>query len=532
MLEINATEAVPIDFEGRDPNWWIDQILNDLFFLCKIVLRHGKTIEYRDLNWIHEELCDFLNPKLNPNPQIMVLMARDMLKSSIGRGMMIQWFLRAAYEKRQDKGFIFSGVYPLAQDHLEKIVREILGNQLLQAFFHGYIPGKREDFDVCRIDEGKIRYNGIELDAGSPEKTLTGHHYMLGMIDNLANEVNTETAEARLKTNKRWRQLESVFAENAREIIFETTWFPDDVSGIILEPNGKYDYQEIYRQPCRKFVSETGYAVFSCPAATGRGTIGTPVFPEKIDTEYLRRKKNKQGPYLYSALYELQPIPDEEVIIRPEWWQVYFDKLPENHVRNICVDAAGTIDKTKSQSAITIGEWDYEGTFYLTEAWKRRVSPVELENWIIDVADMCIAEGRPAMVIGIEKEKYGIFLGDILQKKRPDLPVWLWENRGKPREVRHDELIPHWANRKILCRRGLEQYEDELKTYYRKKQTNVDIIDTIWGHFQFKLPPMKAGLVTDHSKHQIEKELEDFEKQATMGRFDRESEKFRIAKSF
>lgn len=515
MIEITTDEDVPTEFQGKDPQWWIDNILNDLFFLCSVILRYGKTVEYRDLNWAHRELCDFLNPEANPVPQVLVLMGRDMLKSSIGRGMIIQWFLQHAYHRIQDKAFIYSGIFELAQDHLEKIINEIVQNQLIQAFFHKFIPSRKDDFDICRLDEGKIRYKGIELDIGSPEKTLTGHHYRLGMIDNLCNEINTQTVEMRKKTNKRWQQLESVFAEGAREVIFETPWANDDVSGIILHPEGKFDYKRLWRKPCQKFISDTGYAVFSCPAAQGDGEIGEPVFPEKMDREYLERKRRKQGPYIYSCLYDLIPIPDEEIIIRPEW-NVRYQELPRNFVRNICIDAAGTTKKRSSHSGLSVGEWDEAGTLYLPYAGKRKLSPMELETWILEWVEISKEENRPVTWVAIEREKFGIYLKDSLEAKRPDLIIILWDNQGKSRSRRHEEIIPYYEARKILSGPGLNDYDDEIKTYYKGKETNVDIIDTVWGHFQTRLLPQKTKFQTpqDERRGELEKEIEAFERQA------------------
>ena len=515
-VEIDSeVQDAPLDFTGNSPQYWIDRILFDLFFLCTRVLSYGKLVEYQDLNWVHKGLCDFLDPRKNPILQQLVLMGRDMLKSSIGRAMMIQWFLQQAYFRTQEKAFIYSGVFELAQDHLEKIIREILRNEIIQAYFYKYIPQKKDEFDICRLDEGKIRYKGIEIDIGSPDKTLTGHHYQLGMIDNLCNEINTQTVEMRKKTNKRWQQIESIFAENAREVIFETPWANDDVSGIILHPEGKFDYKQLWRKPCQRFISDTGYAVFSCPAAQGDGEIGDPVFPEKLNLEYLERKRRKQGPYIYSCLYDLVPIPDEEIIIRPGW-NVRYEQLPKSFIRNICVDAAGTTKKRSSHSGLSVGEWDEAGTLYLPFAGKRKLSPMELEDWILLWVDTSRDEGRPVTWVGIEREKFGIYLKDSLEAKRKDLIIILWDNQGKSRPRRHGDIIPFYEARKILSGPGLDDYDDEIKTYYKGKETNVDIIDTIWGHFQIRLLPQKMKFQTpqDEVRGQLEKEIEAFERQA------------------
>ncbi|GAH56427.1 unnamed protein product, partial [marine sediment metagenome] len=212
----------------ENPGWWIHKILTDLFFLCKFVLHHGKKEEYRDLNWLHKRLCDFLIK--NPAVQKIILMFRDSLKSSIARALMLQWFLQKAYAREAGKGFINAGVFDLAQDHAEKIIKELLTNQILQYLFYylpvkqgkrPYIPHKKNDFSSIAFDKGRIRYKRIEIDIGSPEKSLTGHHYEIGLNDNLVNEVNSQNEEGRAKIVRRWQEQEPILAEDAREFIFE-----------------------------------------------------------------------------------------------------------------------------------------------------------------------------------------------------------------------------------------------------------------------------------------------------------------------
>jgi len=491
MFRVEADPGVPISSKWRSSDSWVSFCLNDLFFLSKVILHHGKNVEYRDLNWIHRELCDFLDEGKNPIKQLLVLMGRDMLKSSIARALIIQWFLKKRVKNNQGKSFIASGIFDLAQDSLERVIKEILENELLQGFFSRILPNSKSDFEVCAIDKGRVRYKGVEIDLGSPEKSLTGLHFELGINDNLCNELNTRTPEMRKRTIKFWQQQESILAEDAREVVFETPWAIDDVSGIILNPEGKFDYSKIRRKPGLSFVSDTGFAVFSAPAVMGEGEIGVPSFPEKLNEEYLKRKRQKQGTYLYSALYELQPTPDEEIILRREWWDVHYDKLPVPFIRNLCIDAAGTKGKKSSYTGISIGEWDQNGTLHICYASRRRVYFMELVSWILELVDLSAEEGRPITYIGIEKEKYGEFLAAHLVNKRSDLIVSLIPLHGEPRGTRHDVLIPYYEQRKILSATGLTQYEDELKTYYKNKDTGCDIIDSIYLQTRIKLLPEK-----------------------------------------
>lgn len=501
QVEILADENFPgLD---QDPQAWRDKILTDLFFLCSVVLHHKKHKEYRDLNWIHKELCEFLTN--NPLDQLLVLMFRDSLKSSIARGLIIQWFLQKAYFGEDGKAFIYSGIIDLAEDHLNRVWKEILRNRIIQTLFYKYLPHKKQDFESCSKDSG-IRYNGIEVDIGSPEKSLTGHHYELGINDNLVNEVNAQTEDRRKKIFRRWQQQEAILAEDAKEIIFETTWYQDDLAGMILNPEARFDFRKIRRKVCYQFISDMGYSVFSCPCRDG---LGDPVFPEKVDEKYLARKRKKMGSYLYSALYDLQPVAEEDMVFKPSWIQNY-KELPVNYVRNLVIDCAGTKKRESSYSAATIGDWNEQGQLHIPFSEKKKLSPLELRDWVIEIYDNSKEQGRMITWVGIEEEKYGIFLRDVLNAKRPDIVVIPISIRSMPRPTRMSELVPKFENGIILSKPGLKDYEDEVRTYYRDKIKDTDILDTIYYHFRIQLLPRPAKAKIEGIEPVI---ASDFEKQ-------------------
>lgn len=473
----------------KTPDQFIDRTLNDLFFVCNNVLRHKKKVLYRDLNWIHLALCDFIDYKKNPVLQKLVIMFRDALKSAIGRGLMVQHFLRAAVEETEGLEAIICGRNELGEEHLEFIANEILTNELIQAYFHGYVPTKADD--ARRWAGGKIRWKKWGIDVGSLKKSLTGKHYLGAWTDNFCDEINTTTAELRRSVNQRWQAQESVLAENAWELVTETPWEPDDLSGIILDPRGKFDYRKIYRKPCHTFISSTGYAVFSCPC---RGEDGKPVFPEKVDEAYLERKKSKQGSRLYNRMYELQPNDEEEKLI-PSRWMDYYDILPRNYVRLLGVDMAGTKAKESSWTGFADGEWDDHEHLFLRDAYKKKYAPMEVYQEICDKWDAAEKEKRPYTYVVAEREKYAIFLEDLFRTLRPDVYIITLALKGMPRPRRHHSLQPWYERGAVKARRGLTDYEDQIGAL---KQTdtedeNKDIVDAVFMVIEGRIIP-KHGM--------------------------------------
>jgi hypothetical protein len=481
--------------------WWIHKILTDLFFLCSVVLHHGKKKEYRDLNWIHKKLCDFIQN--HPNLQKLILIFRDGLKSSIARGKLIQWILKERYNRERGKAFIYCGIADLAEDHLDRVWKEIVSNKIIQYLFNDWreenelaplLPRKKSDFEACSHDKG-IRYKGIEVDIGSPEKSLTGHHYELGINDNLVNEKNSEYPEQRAKIVRRWQAQEPILAEDAEELVFETTWYPDDLSGTILHPEGKYDFNLLKGKVAHIFEADSGYSVFYCPAEDAQGN---PVFPEKVDRAYLDRKRAKMGSYLYSALYLLQPVDDEDKVLRRSWVRKYED-LPDPFVRNLVIDMAGTKGRGSSYTGASFGDWSIDRKLHLPWADRQKLSPLEVVDWIIYLLAWTRDElKRPATNLGIEREKYGIFLYDQLTivervKKRFGVNVYLLDQISLDGRIKNcsadrkvEDLVPKYENGLILSAPGLKDYEGEVFSFYKGKEKGTDILHTVFYHFKLE----------------------------------------------
>lgn len=479
MIEIHSN----LPGEPKNSRWWTGMSLNDLFFFNKVVLHRGKKIEYRDLNLVHKNLCDFIDFKKNPVLEKLILMSRDLLKSSIGRGFVLQWFLRKRVISRRGKIFIYSGIFELAQDSLERIAKELMENELLQKFFSKVLPHKKKDFDILAFDKGKLRYKGIEIDIGSPEKSLTGHHYEGGIDDNLVNEVNSTTKTQREKTILRFNQQEPTLIENAWKLVFETPWWPDDLSGDILDPEDHdFNYDLLYRKPCQTFISPKGYSVFSCPC---RDEEGNPVMPEKLDETYLERKRKNMGSYLYNALYELKPVMEDEVVFQRQWI-VHIKKLPFPFVRNLAIDMAGTLSEESSFTGASIGEWDVDGSLNIPYAHKRKLTPMQVKDWVMKLIYESEKINRPFRYIIIEKEKYGIYLADHLKVENVKPQIILFEIGSKKRRTRFEELVPKYESGMIRSFQGLKDYEAGVRTYYRGKKKETDILDTVYLHFQMR----------------------------------------------
>ena len=481
--KLTSTGRLPEEIRSRKD--FIDRTLEDLFFVCAYVLRRGKKVEYRDLNHIHRKVCDWL--VADPNPQKLLLMSRDSLKSTIGRAGLIQKFLKHSYADDEALLGILTGDQKLSVEHITKIEYEIETNELIQAFFSGYVPTKRDDAKAWNSEQ--IRWRRVGIDTGSLRKTLTGFHYLGVWNDNLMNEINSATMDLRKWAVKRWRQAESLIAEGGWEWVFETPWEPDDISGLILDPDGHYDYSKLHRKSPFIFVTDTGYSVFSCFV---RNELGGLNFPEKLDEAYLARKRRKQGSLIYARMYEGQILADDEQVF-PGLLIKHFEELPKYYSRNIVVDCSGTTSAQSTPTAISICEWDPDGIMHIDYADDMKIDVLSLKKKVCDLYDKSLKDGRGIDQVGVEWEKYGIYLVQELQASRPDIPLVPLRLLGRTREARILPLQGLYESQRVRSRLGLDKYEAQLTGYRRgKKGQETGILDTLAHQLDLRLIPKEV----------------------------------------
>ena len=481
--KLTSSGRLPVEI--RTPKDFIERTLEDLFFVCAFVLRRGKKVEYRDLNHIHRKVCDWL--VADPNLQKLLLMSRDSLKSTIGRAGLIQKFLKHSYTDDEALLGIVTGDEKLSIEHITKFEYEVETNDLIQAFFSGYIPTKRADAAAWNAEQ--IRWKKVGIDTGSLRKSLTGRHYLGIWNDNLMNEVNSATADLRKWAVKRWRQAESLIAEGGWEWVFETPWEPDDVSGLILDPDGHFDYGKIHRKSPAMFISETGYSVFSCFARNEAGGLN---FPEKLDETYLARKRRKQGSLIYARMYEGQILADDEQVF-PGGLIKHFEELPKYYSRNIVVDCSGTTSAQSTPTAISICEWDPDGIMHIDYAEDMKIDVLSLKKKVCDLYDKSLKDGRGVDQVGVEWEKYGIYLVQELQVSRPDIPLVPLRLLGRTRDARILPLQGLYESQRVRSRVGLDKYEAQLKGYRRgKKGQETGILDTLAHQLDLRLIPKEV----------------------------------------
>jgi len=276
---------------------------------------------------------------------------------------------------------IVSGVLANSVSMVSLIGHQYLTNKRFRILFPEWCPAKPQ------APETTWKGNEIHLpnrggrpvmegtfEAFGPDSTLTSRHYDYIKMDDLVTRENSTTKD----------QMDKI--KDFYKAIFPLRDNPQTPIDVIGTRWDDYDlYGDLERDP--------DVEVIKVPAIMNKKAT----FPERYSLQDLNKIKRdkKMGSYLFSCLYLLDPIPQEDAIFKEKWFKYFrldgtgqnilrYDdkiKLPIGHTF-MSVDGAITEGKN-DYSAIVITTTDFEKNIYVLETWFKQVDPMTLMDEMI-----------------------------------------------------------------------------------------------------------------------------------------------------
>uniref|UniRef100_A0A6M3L0U0 Putative terminase n=1 Tax=viral metagenome TaxID=1070528 RepID=A0A6M3L0U0_9ZZZZ len=270
---------------------------------------------------------------------------------------------------------IVSGVLANAVSMVNLIGYQYISNKRFRTLFPKWCPIKphapETTWKGTEIHvpnrEGRPVMEGT-FEAFGPESTLTSRHYDYIKMDDLVTRENSTTKEQMDKIKDFYRALFPL-RDNPQT--------PIDVIGT------RWDDYDVYGD----MEGDPEVEVIKVPATIN----GKPTFPERYPLHELQKIKqdNKMGTYLYSCLYDLDPVSQENAIFKEKWFKYYtistdrrFMKRQDDKVvpiGHIFMSVDGAITEGKNDyAAIVITTTDADKDIYVLETWFDQVDPITL----------------------------------------------------------------------------------------------------------------------------------------------------------
>lgn len=389
-----------------------EECLHNLWFFAREVLG------YKELGAIHRPLCAIVE---SANPLIFALAAKKLpgdlkgikFKYSQPDSRYTQ-FVQHDEWARQRVFLMFRGsfkttlitiahtiqlmlIYPdirilIASHKKEEGSQEILGaikqhfksNETLRELFPEFCPVASRTGSIDWGTSERVVLPNRSSNVAWPEATIeiagattdvTGRHYDVIKADDLVTKDSVTNETMLQKTRQMFSLLKFLFVQ--------PEWGLMDVVGT------PYHFADLYAT-LRKTHKTTKVII---PV---RFKDETPTFPERFSASGIEdiRRDPAMGSYEFSCQYDLNPVPTDEQIFRPEWWErpdfyyhsageppkASYDKwtlLPRNLRKYVFVDPAAKRKKDSDYTALICVGVDERGDWWLLDIIRDKLSPSE-----------------------------------------------------------------------------------------------------------------------------------------------------------
>lgn len=486
-----------------DRNWWRLNGLRSLAWFNANVMPFGWDDKFQDFGYMHQKICDHLDPSINPNPQIYLSAFRGSHKTTQLFGFICWFFIRNLVQHRSNS-LVYNTATKENTFNMQADVKHALLNNEVIHWAYPEVPAAENAFDD--MTKPRIQHRHVRLDFTSLETTLVSRHYPVWINDDLENDENCKTEYMREALKAKWKYQKAILTKiRSRGVGLEIeVGTPYSINGLtwMIRNLPRYSKLEI---PC--YID-------------GDKAKGVS-FPELYTVEDFEAKLEEMGTTIFSAQYLLKPLSEEDALC-PEAWIRRWKALPELRWRSMVIDPALSASSSADATGITIVDTDENGIIYVVFADEFFLTPERLIETIVSLKHQYDPDD-----IRIEKEKYSITIADTWQHRYPDLNISFVEHKGRAkgsktnRDILNTRIwrLKQWfeTRRILLPPAGESQaFEKQLLEYPDSRRD--DMLDSLAYHLDIRTVPRRRGKMILPSGREFDPSVEET--------FDREFDRF------
>lgn len=455
-----------------------------------------KFIDGEHIALICEAFQDVAESVADPNRdpvRLQLMLPPGSMKSKIASNLFPSWCLG----RYPSWCFLAIGAdSDFAIDNFGRPTKDILDSPQYEVIF----PNTYLRKDVKSAGRWHTTRKGVFVAKGVGQG-IAGRRAHISICDDVINEQTTDTDR---KDINKWYQkgLRTRLLPQGAEIIINTRWFVEDLSGFTIDLDSRTDRPwKVIKIPA--LLTEEASTILKSRVKEGdpRFEVGTSFWPEFWPTKLLKEKKEVMDPVEWTALYQQEPILEEGGIVTRKDFQVWKDSSPPK-CRSIIVsmDTALSQKEVANYSAYTV--W---GVFTnILETFDK--TPISQESMILlsagkgkwDFAELCNKcqeidnKYTPDFFI-VEDTSAGILLIPELYKR--SLPVIPYKPE-RDKTFRLQATTPYFRAKRVWipqAKKWAEEVIQEVISFQpRLKNQQDDYTDTvsqavIWMRDNFKI---------------------------------------------
>ena len=396
--------------------YWINNLSkkdeNGYHRFCEVIMG------FHDMNEIHKNVCNFIQH--DKHRFKLLLLPRLTFKSSVITQGYSLWRI---FNDKNIRILIYSDSLPKAQGFLRGIKNHIEGR-----------AGRSRFKELCGDWKGSLTWNELQatvslreegaveptIDTAGVDASKVGMHYDLIIFDDIVSDLNVTSKQQMDKVYDTYKRSHSLLKRNGEVLVVGTRWsFGDMYSKILAESNVKPGDFGIFSEE----ENDWGIVLRSAEEEKEDGSlIFDNIGEESLTQKHLDKLKERQGSYLYSALYCNNPVDDEESLFKAKDFQFYGSlqqsenplsegKYPGLYI-TCTIDPAG-IGEDRTGGVVCGTDKDMK--IYVLECVNRHLQPSRIADWVIEMHMK-----YRLRVLGIEEKFFQGMLKKELEKRIRD----------------------------------------------------------------------------------------------------------------
>lgn len=232
--------------------------------------------------------------------------------------------------------------FDFAVDNFGRPTKDLIDSSRYQAIF----PGTRLKKDVSSAGRWDTTKKGRFVARGAGQG-IAGRRAHISIVDDAINEQTTDSD--RIKINNWYRKgLRTRLLPRGAEIIINTRWFVEDLSGFMLKIDGKSRRPwKVIKLPALLDQEASRMLKARVSNDDPRFEEGTSFWPELWPTDKFLELKETTPPAEWSALYMQNPIIEDGGIVKRSDWGLWENTDPPK-----CTSIIVSVDTALSQKEL------------------------------------------------------------------------------------------------------------------------------------------------------------------------------------
>lgn len=361
------TEENNLDLTDEDLEHLEDQLLDvmiekartDFYTFVKLMasvvlpeeFTDGRHIEFicKELQEVEESVKDkSINPK-----RLQLFLPPGSMKSKLASNLFPAW----AMGRNPQWCFLAIGSdFEFAVDNFGRPTKDLIDSPQYQAIFPATFLKK----DVQSAGRWDTTRKGRFVARGAGQN-IAGRRAHISIVDDAITEQTTDVG--RKEVNRWYRKgLRTRLLPRGAEIIINTRWHIEDLSGFMLKIDGELGKKETSSRPWKvvsipAILDENASRMLreGLPATDPRFAVGTSFWPEFWPTEVLLEKKSTMEPSEWMSLYMQTPISEEGGIVKKNQFQIWDKETPPKcKYVVVSMDTAFSLKESADYSAYSV----------------------------------------------------------------------------------------------------------------------------------------------------------------------------------